>query len=145
MSGTLREQLRIGRTDKGAIRPPEIVQLLRTKKMPKQVEITDVLDGAHMIQQLTGGVPALPGESLPSFLLRLFLGLVVRSVVSEESSIRLFRGAALHMGGLPHTPRIPTNQVIAGNDIDRQTLDGGARRYTGPTGVEEQRPLRRIR
>ena len=86
--------------------------------MPKQVEITDVLNGAHVIQQLTGGVPALPGESLPPFPLRLFLGLVIRSVVSEESSICLFRSAAFHMGGLPHPPRIPTNQVIAGNDID---------------------------
>ena len=80
-----------------------------------------------MIQQLTGGIPALPSESLPSFLLRLFLGLVVRSVVSEESSIRLFRGAAFHMGGLPRPPRIPTNQVVAGNYIDGQALDGGAR------------------
>ena len=127
MSGTLREQLRIGRTDEGAIRPPEIVQFLRTEKMPQQVEIADVLNGAHMIQQLTRGVPALPGESLPPFPLHLLLSLVIGGAVGQEGSVRLFRGAAFHMGGLPRPPRIPADQVVAGNGIDGQALDGGAR------------------
>ena len=139
VSGAFREEFGIGRADEGAVGPAEIVQFLRTEEMPKQVEVADVLDGAHVIEQLTGGVATLLGETHPSLPSRRRLGLVVGGVVGEESGVRLLRGATLNVGGLPHPTRIPADEVVSGDHIDGQRPDGGARRSARPTRVEEQR------
>ncbi len=141
---TLREQVGVHAAELGAVRDPEVVQLVVAEDLPHQVQVAGGLGGADVRQDVAGVLLARRGDQLVQLdqrvglvaavvgrLVHLLLGLLGRLGVQ-----------AAHAAAVADAARVEAHQVVAGAQFLVVGGEGGQRGHAGAARaaeVEEQR------